>query len=81
MSHFSAKVSGETPCLLDDDMELILTWSSNDEVKASTFTLGFGVGVFSFGLGGRGDLTLRTSRLSFFLVLISPFQFFIASSC
>ena len=37
--------------------------------------------MFIFGLGGRGTLTLRTYRLIFFLVLISPFQFGIALSC
>ena len=36
---------------------------------------GLSVGVFVFGLGGRGTLTLRTSQLDFFLVIISPFPF------
>ena len=97
ISHFSANASGETLFLLVHEIELIFTCSSNDDVKASIIKLGlvFGVvvvvqsfmhsgcavGVFIFGLGGRGTLTLRTSRLGFFLVLISPFQFFIALSC
>ena len=42
---------------------------------------GCAIGVFVFGLGGRGTLTLRTSRLGFFLVLIPPFQFFVALFC
>ena len=63
-------------------------------MKASIFKLCLGVwvvlvvrsfmqsgckaGVFVFGLARRGTLTFRTSELSFFLVLISPFQFVIA---
>ena len=89
----SANASGETLFRLVDEIDLIFSCSSNDDLKASILTCGLGVGVVVFGqsfmhsglgvgvsffgLGGRGDLTLRTSLLGFFLVLISPFQFFI----
>ena len=79
ISHFSANASGETPFYLVDEIELMCTCSSNDDVKASILKLGLGVGVvvfvhsfmhsgcevgvFVFGLGGRRTLTLRTSRL------------------
>ena len=82
------------PFHLVDEIELIFTCSSNDDVKALILTWGLGVGVvvfghsfmhsglavgvFFFGLGGRGALTLRNSRLGLFFVIISPFQFFIA---
>ena len=94
---FSANTSGEIPFYLVDEIELIFNCSSNDDVKASILKLGLGVGVvvvlqssmhsgcevgvLVFGQGGRGTLTLRTSQLGFFLVLISPFQFFIVISC
>ena len=94
---FSANASGETPFCLVDENDLIFTFSSNNDVKSSILTCGLvigvvvfgqsfmhsvlGVGVFVFGLGGRGTLTLRTYQLGFFLVLISPFQFFISLSC
>ena len=97
ISHFSANASGETPFRIVDEIELIFTCSSNDDVKASVIKLELGVGVvivvqlfmqsgcavgvFVFGFGGRGTLTLRTYHLGFFLVLISPFQSFIALSC
>ena len=97
ISHFLSNASGETLFRLVDEIELIFTCSSNDDVKASILKLVLGVGVvvfvqsfmhygctvgvFVFGLGGRGDLILRTSRLGFSLVLISPFQFFIALYC
>ena len=97
ISHFCANASGETPLCLIDEIEIIFTCSSNDDLKASIFTCGLGVGVFDFGqsfmhsglgvgvfvfgLGVMGTLTLRTSRLGFFLVLISPFQFVISLSC
>ena len=94
---FPANASGETPFRIVDEIELIFTCSSNDDLKSYVLKLGLGVGVFVvvqlfmhsgctvgvfvFGLGGRGTLTLRTSQLGFFLVLISPFQFFIALYC
>ena len=97
ISHFSFNASGETPFRLVDEIELIFTCSSNDDVKASILKLVLGigvviavqscmhsccaVGVFVFGLGGRGNLTLRTSRLCFFLVLIYTLQFVIALYC
>ena len=97
ISRFSANASGETPFRKVYEIELIFTCSSNDDVKALILTCGLGVGVavfsqsfmhsglgygvFVFGLGRRGTLTLRTSRLCFFLVLIYPFQFFISLSC
>ena len=90
VSHFSANASGETPFRLVDKIELMFTFSSNDEVKASILKLVLGVGVvvfvqlfmhyscavgvFVFVLGGRGTLSLRTSQLGLFLVLISPFN-------
>ena len=97
ISHFSANASGKVPFRLVDEKELIFTCSNNDDVKASILKLGLGVGmvvffqsfmhsgcavgVFVIGIGGRGTLTLRTSRLCFFLVLIYPFQFVIALYC
>ena len=77
ISNFLANASGETPFHPVDEIELIFTCSSNDDVKASILKLGLGVGVvafvqscmysgcavgvFVFGLGGRVTLTLRTS--------------------
>ena len=74
---FSSNAPGETPFSLVDKIELIITCSSNDDVKASILTCGLGVGVvvfghsfvhsglgvgvFVFGLGGRVTWTLRTS--------------------
>ena len=97
ISHFSANPSGEILFRLVDEIEMIFTFSSNYDVKAFILKLVLGVGVvvvvqsfmhsgcavevFFFGLGGRGTLTRRTSRLGFFLVLISTLQFFIALSC
>ena len=97
ISNFSANASGETPFCIVDEIELLFNFSSNDCVKASILKLGLGVGVvvfyqsfmhsscavgvFVFGLGGRGNLTLKNFRLGFFLVLISPFQFVIVLSC
>ena len=82
---------------LVDEIELIITCSSNDDVKASILMWGFGVGVvvfgksfmnsglavgvFVFGFGVRVNLTLRTYRLGFFLFIIYPFLFVIALSC
>ena len=97
ISHFSANASGETPFRLVDEIGIIFTCSSNYDMKASILTWGLGVGVvvfgksfihsglafggFVFGLGGRGKFSLRNSRLGFFLVIISPFQLFIALYC
>ena len=97
ISHFSANASGETPFRLVYEIELIFNCLSNDSVKASILKLGLGVGVvivfksfmhsgcavgvFVFGLEERVTLTLRTSQLGFFLVLLSTFQFFIEISC
>ena len=97
ISHFSANASGEIPFRLVDEIEMIFTFSSNYDVKAFILKLGLRVGVvlvvqsfmhrgckvgvFVFDIGGRGNLTLRTTRLGFFLVLISPFQFVIGIYC
>ena len=54
-------VSVETPFNIVDEIELICTYSSNDDVKALILACGLGVGVVVFGLGGRGKFTLRTS--------------------
>ena len=97
ISHFSANASGETSFRLVDEIGIFFTCSSNYDMKASILTWGLVVGVvvfgkssiysglafgvFVFGLGGRGTLALRTSQLGFFLVIISPFQLFIAISC
>ena len=75
-SHFSANASGEMPFCLVDELELLSTCSSNDDVKALIIKCGLGagvivfgqsfmhfglsVGVFILGFGGRGTLTLRT---------------------
>ena len=77
ISHSSANSLGEAPFCIVDEIELIFTCSSNDDVKAYILKLGLGVGVvvvvqafmqygcavglFVFGLGGRGTLTVRTS--------------------
>ena len=45
---FSANASGEPPFRLVDEIELIFTYSSNDDVKASLLKLGLGVGVVVF---------------------------------
>ena len=45
ISHFSSNTSGETPFHIVDEIELIFTFSSNDDVKASILKLGLGVGV------------------------------------
>ena len=42
---FSANASGETPFPLVDEIELIFTCSSNDDVKVSILKLVLGVGV------------------------------------
>ena len=63
---------------------LILKWGLGVGVVVFVQSLihsGRSVGVFVFALGVRGTLTLRTSRLGFFLVVISPFPFVIAISC
>ena len=44
----SPNASGETPFRLVDELELIFTCSSNDDVKASIVKLGLGVGVVIF---------------------------------
>ena len=46
---FSANASGETPFRIVDEIELIFTCSSNDDVKALILTCGLGVGVVVFG--------------------------------
>ena len=97
ISHFSDNASGEISFRLVHEIYLIFTFSSNDDVNVSILKFDLGVGViavfqsfmhygcavavFVFGLGGMGTLTRRTSGLGFFLVLMSPFQFFIALSC
>ena len=48
ISHFSANASGETPLHLVDEIELIFTCSSNDDVKASILKWGLGFGVVVF---------------------------------
>ena len=48
ISHFSANASGKTPFRLVDEIELIFTCSSNDDVKASILKWGLGVGVIVF---------------------------------
>ena len=48
-SYFSANASGETPLPIVDKIEIIFTFSSNDDVKASILTCGLGVGVVVFG--------------------------------
>ena len=48
ISHFSANTSGETPFRLVDEIELIFTCSSNDDVKASILKWGLGFGVVVF---------------------------------
>ena len=76
ISHFFSE-SGEIPFHLVDKLELIFTCSSNDGVNASILRLGLvvgvvivvqsfihygcAVGVFVFGFGGRGTLTLSHS--------------------
>ena len=50
-------------------------------VVQSLMYYGSAVGLFVFGLGGRGTLTLRTYRLGFFIFLISPFPFIISPPC
>ena len=42
---FPANTSGETPFCIVDEIELIFTCSSNDDVKAFILKLGLGVGV------------------------------------
>ena len=81
ISHFSANASGETPFRIVDEIELIFTCSSNDDMKELILTCGLGVGLVVFGHEGRGTLTLKTSLLGFFIVLISPFQFVISLYC
>ena len=81
ISHFSANASVETPFRLVDEIELIFTCSSNDDTKALILTCGLGVGLVVFDHEGRGTLTLRTYRLGFFLVLVSPLKFVISLSC
>ena len=48
ISHFSANASGEIPFHLVDEIELIFTCSSNDNMKASILKSGLGVGVVVF---------------------------------
>ena len=48
LSHFSANVSREAPFRLVDEIEMIFTCSSNDDVKASIFKLVFVVGMVVF---------------------------------
>ena len=55
LSHFSANASGETPFHIVDEVELIFTWSSNDDVKASILKCGLGVGVVVFGQSFKVD--------------------------
>ena len=97
ISHLSANASGETPFCIVDEIEMKFTYSSHNDVNASILKLGLGVGVivgvqsfmnsgcavgvFVFGLRGRGALTLRTSRLGLLLVLVSPLQLVIVLSC